>query len=905
MPHLSLRRRLTLGVLLAAAGACAHAGPPPVDPGPPPTAGPDSTDARPPTTPPSTPPSAPPLATPAPGVSRELALQRGAEISAVTYRLALDVTAADTAAGTVEIGFQRGEGAGDLVLDFRGRSLGRVSVNGAPVADPRWAAGHLVIPAARLVRGANRVEAAFSTGIAAAGTPIIRYRDAADGATYLYTLLVPADANQLFPCFDQPDLKARFRTTVTAPAGWTVLSNGPVQRADTAAGAVRWSFAETEPISTYLAAFAAGPWATWRSAPPGERPITLYARAARRAEVEADSILRANRVAIRWMEEDTGIPFPFAKFDVLLAPAFPFGGMEHVGAVFYNEEQFVFRERPTLNQRLGREATTDHEVAHQWFGDLVTMRWFDDLWLKEGFATYMGARMQAALNPASGAWKTFYLRNKPAAYGVDATSGTTPVWQELANLDLAKSNYGAIVYNKAPGVLRQLEYLVGDSAFRAGLREYLRAHPYGNATWRDLLSAVEHTSGTPLKGFGTEYILRAGMPRVQTLVDAQGGRIRSLALAQSPVRALPGDRGGWWPARVRVRLAYHDRADVVLPVELGGDTTAVAAAAGLPVPDYVFPNDADYGYGLFVLDSASARYVAAHVGEERDDLLRAMLWGALWDLVREGRLPPAEFLAAARRDLPREQDEQIAAAVLGRSLAALTTYLGAADAARETPPWERLLRTRAADPALPYGMRKASLDAFVSIARSPAALADLRAYLAGSRLFDRQPVRQPTRWAIVTTLLARATPDAQAIFAREQARDSTPDAARRAFVAGAAVPAQARKAEYFRRYLEDPALNEEWVTASLRAFNDPEQAALTLPYLRPALEKLEWVRENRRIFFLGSWVNAFIGGQTSPQALKVVDDFLAAHPELPIDIRRKVLQARDELERTVAVRAQV
>jgi aminopeptidase N len=225
--------------------------------------------------------------------------------------------------------------------------------------------------------------------------------------------------------------------------------------------------------------------------------------------------------------------------------------------------------------------------------------------------------------------------------------------------------------------------------------------------------------------------------------------------------------------------------------------------------------------------------------------------------------------------------------------------------AAETPPWERLLRTRSGDAALPYGIRKASLDAFVGVARSPAALRDLRAYLAGTRLFDQQPVKQPTRWAIVTTLLARAAPDAPALFARELARDSTPDAARRAFVAGAAVPRAAVKADYFRRYLDDPALNEEWVTASLRAFNDPEQADLTLPYLRPALEKLEWIRENRRIFFLGSWISAFVGGQTSPQALKVVDDFLAAHPDLPVDIRRKVLQSRDELERTVAVRARV
>jgi aminopeptidase N len=240
--------------------------------------------------------------------------------------------------------------------------------------------------------------------------------------------------------------------------------------------------------------------------------------------------------------------------------------MEHVGAIFYNETQFVFREPPTLPQRLGRESTVYHEVAHQWFGDLVTMKWFDDLWLKEGFATYLAARMQAELDPRSGAWKTFYLRNKPLAYATDATSGTTPVWQELANLDLAKSNYGPIVYNKAPSILKQLEFLVGDSAFRAGVRLFLTRHAYGNATWRDLLAAVETTSGVPMERFGEQYILRAGMPVVETRMEAAGDKIRALRLVQRPARALPGDPGGWWPGRVRVRLAYHDRDDVVLPV---------------------------------------------------------------------------------------------------------------------------------------------------------------------------------------------------------------------------------------------------------------------------------------------------------------------------------------------------
>jgi aminopeptidase N len=856
------------------------------------------------------PPPAPDVATlMRPGISLELARHRAATVSAVAYELELDLTGKDTAPGTATVRFDRAAGeTGDLVADFRGPALDSVSANGTAVADFRWENGHVRIPAAYLRPGRNELRFRFAARIAAAGASIIRAEDATDGSTYLYTLLVPADANQLFPSFDQPDLKARFTVRLVAPAGWKVLANGPVVRTDTVAEGVRWSFAETEPISTYLAAFAAGPWTTWTTAGAGGLPVTLYGRASRREEVDHGALVQTNQRAANWLAGYFGVPFPFAKFDLLLAPAFPFGGMEHVGAIFYNESAFVFREPPTLAQRLGRDATIYHEVAHQWFGDLVTMRWFDDLWLKEGFSTYMAAKMQAELDPASGAWKSFYLRNKPLAYGVDATSGTTPVWQDLPNLDLAKGNYGPIVYNKAPSVLKQLNFLVGDTAFRAGLHLFLSRHAYGNATWQDLLAAVEETSGISLRAFGEQYILRAGMPRIQATLAANElpgtgrGTIATLALEQTPARRLPGDPGGSWPAKLRVRLAYHDRPDTVLTVTLAGPLTEVREAAGLPVPDYVWANDGDYGYGLFLLDPASARYVAAHVGEVRDDLLRAMLWGALWDDVRETRMRPADFLETVRRELPRERDEQIASALLERASAALRGYLRDDERDAVLPAWERLLLARAGDNRLSYGMRKASMDTYVAVARTPEARGVLRGFLAGTRRFAGERVKEPTRWAILTTLLALDDPAAPGIYATEQARDSTAEAARRAFVAGAAVPTAEARAAYFRRYLDDPALNEEWVTASLGAFNDPARPELSLPYLRPALEKLEWVRDNRRIFFLPRWINAFVGGHASREALAEVDDYLAAHPDLPADIRRKVLQARDDLELAVRIR---
>jgi aminopeptidase N len=580
--------------------------------------------------------------------------------------------------------------------------------------------------------------------------------------------------------------------------------------------------------------------------------------------------------------------------------------------VFYNEESFIYRERPTLSQRLGRTATIYHEVAHQWFGDLVTMQWFDDLWLKEGFATYMAAKMQASLDPASDAWKTFYLRNKPQAYAVDASQGTTPIWQRLENLDQAKSNYGAIVYNKAPSVLKQLNFLVGDSAFQAGLRDYLAKHAYGNATWRDLLSSVGTAAHRDLTAWGQSYILRPGVPVLEATLmrrapnaAAHDSGATFVRLAERPARALSGPAA--WPIRTRMVVIAEGGARQSAPVEVGpapgrSDHYTFARLRTAPAaPALVFPNFGDEAYAITLLDAGSVAWTERHIAAT-DPLLRAMLWGALWDLVREARLAPARYVGLAMRELPDERDEQVAGAVLGRSVRAATRYLSQAQRDSVLPPFETMLLGVAQDRARDYGVRKSFLDAYVAAARTPAALGTLDAMLDHDDVAGL-PLRAPTRWAIVTALVERGAPGAERRLAAESKRDSTSEGKRRAFAAGAARPDAATKADYFRRYFADRDLNEDWTTASLGAFNAPEQQALTLQYLTPALDSLRWVQKNRRIFFLGSWLDAFVNGHTTPAAAKRIDAFLAAHPSLPIDLRQKLLQSADELRRTVAIRA--
>ena len=831
----------------------------------------------------------------APGVSRALSAARFALLGGIRYTVRLTLDQPDTARGHVVIRFLSRRSA-SVVVDFRGPHIANILVNGAP-AMTTVADGHVVIPARAVRAGSNVVTADFETPIAPAGAAIIKVHDDKDGANYLYTLLVPSDANLLFPCFDQPDLKARLTLTLDVPVDWSAMANGVTRSTQVENGLRVVRFRETDPLPTYLFAFAAGPWkqltgSAHRALPP------LWGRRSRAGEVEVDSLQAQVGSALASLSRYFGVPYPFQQFQYMLAPAFPFGGMEHPGLTMFSEESFVFREPPTMSRRLGRRSTIYHEVAHQWFGDYVTMKWFDDLWLKEGFATYMAAKMQD-LEGLPNPWMTFFLRVKPAAYDVDQTAGTTPVWQQLDNLDQAKSNYGPIVYNKAPAILKQLNFLVGDTAFRAGVHDFLVAHPYGNATWRDLLGSIGRAAHRPLEEFGRSYILRPGMPVLEQRLEVANGVITQLRLIQHAAQPLSG--GGAWPMKIEVALWSHG-ATTILPVEIRAETTLVAAASGRPAPDFVFANANDNGYGLIMLDSRSTDWLVRHITDVSDTFLRAMLWSALWDLVRDARLAPARFVSTALDALPREHDEQLAAGIVSRIGRAVSAYLSPEQRRAVADSVESVLLAGAANARQPYGVRKDQLDTYISTAETPAAMARLAAWLDSSAAAGLK-LLQPTRWSIVNHLIEKRFATADVLLAAESKRDTTTGARRSSFVAGAGRPNAASKREYFARYFSDSTLNEDWATASLRTFNAPDDDDLTLPYLVPALDSLGWIQKNRRIFFLGSWIGGFVGGQRSPQALATIDEFLSTRQSLPRDLRQKILQSRDDLDRTVRIRA--
>jgi len=838
---------------------------------------------------------------PAPGIDHELARERARQVNEVAYDLDFVLTAdAEVVRGRAVVRFTlpAEPRPGGLLLDYAGDELREVRINGTAATDVRRVAGHLLLPASHLSQGENEFEAEFGGPIAATGTPLTRYRDASSGRQYLYTLLVPADAHRLFPCFDQPDLKARFRLRVQAPAAWKVVGNGDLlHRTDASDGGTHWEFAPSEKISTYLFAFAAGDFDVVESAvplPTGRdtvRPMRMYLRPEERGRVEAETLFAMHARAVEWLAANFERPYPFAKLDFVLVPGFPYGGMEHAGAIFYRDQALSFDHEPTEGERVNRSALVYHEVSHQWFGNLVSFEWFDDLWLKEGFATFMGYRLIEALEPQRRAWVSFHRRVKPRAYEVDATPGTTPIYQALANLADAKSAYGAIVYNKAPAVLRELEARLGPQTFRAGVSAFLARFAWGNATWRDLVEALEQASEQKLDHWSDAWILGAGLPRVRAHWSVgTDGRVASFAVSQEAA----GTGRGSWPLRLQV-LAAHGSERAAVDVVLDGERAAVPQLVGQRAPDWVVLNPGDQAYGLFLLDGRSAAALLEALPREIDPLVKAVALTALRETVRAGELDPLRLAELLLVLLDAEREPEAHAWLLGALGQCLQRYLAPERAAPLLARTEALLRAQL-EAKLP-GLWLQVFRALVRLARSEASLAAIAAAVAEQRLPGGLALGPQDTYLGFAALVAAGRDGPVRAKLPEQE-----DVAKFRYLAGAAAATTAAKERYFATYLDAKEPPEQWVQQSLDFFHWPGQEDLTLPYLRRALDQVEWVKEHRKIFFMPAWIDGFVNGHDSAAALAVVEDFLAARKDLAPDIRRKVLQSVDELRRVVALR---
>jgi len=830
------------------------------------------------------------LTPPGPGVSEALARERAAAIHELAYDLSFDVPEARDRPlqGSVRVHLTL-EAPHRLVLDFVQPTdrLRRVQVNGTPV-QVEVADGHIVIPEERTVAGANVVAIDFT-----AGDEALNRQD-----DFLYTLFVPARARLAFPCFDQPDLKARYRLTLAVPEEWQAVANGAETGAEARDGSRVVTFAETPPLSTYLFAFAAGRFSVETAERDG-RTYRMFHRetdAARLAR-NRDAIFDLHATALAWLEDYTAIPYPWGKFDFVLIPSFQFGGMEHAGAILYNAERLLLDESATQGQLLNRASVIAHETAHMWFGDLVTMRWFDDVWMKEVFANFMAAKIVNPSFPDLNHELRFLLAHHPVAYGVDRTAGTNAIRQPLANLDDAGQLYGPIIYQKAPVVMRQLELLVGEDDFRDGLREYLKQHAYGNATWTDLVAIIDDRTRRDVAEWSQAWVEERGRPvfSMSAQQDARG-RFDSVRLRVDD----PAGRGLVWPERVRLAFGYEDGVRIA-DADVTGRNTFVRGPRGSRQPLFVLPG-AGFGYGLFLLDDTSRDYLLAHVEDVPDAVTRGAAWIVLWDNLLEARLAPAAFIESAIRALPLETDEQNAELVLGYLRRAFWRLLPPEERERRGPAIEATLRAGLA--AAPTESRKAAwFAAYRDTVLSPDGLAWLERVWRREESIPGLRLAEADEITLALELAVREVRGWDDILSTEEARIENPDRrARFTFVVPAlsADPAVRERAFARLRFVENRG-REPWVLESLAYLNHPLRAAHARRFLRPALELLREIQQTGDIFFPTRWMEATLSGHASPEAAGVVRDFLAGELQYPERLRWTVLAAADDLFRASAI----
>jgi aminopeptidase N len=922
--------------------------------------------------------TAPPIE---PGVSRELARWRAANYSDVRYKLNLTLEKqSPTLKGSIEISLKNN--ADQIVLDWRkikGKEqfsdVSNVLVNGT-AAKFEETNEHLVFKEA-VKAGENFIKLDFTSPIATSGAAVTRYVDKEDGAEYIYSLFVPSDASTAFPVFDQPDLKARFKLLVVTPLGlgWSVVSNTKSEGFTLETSKiVNHFFEETQPISTYVFAFAAGDFAEFdenkiaalsresgvdevarretsgtpkkndyraegaeqretsrtfgapQSSADLPRRFTsgylLDAPPARIAELQNNSskiyvrksqaekfkqhaaeVFRLNREAVKYLEGYFDYKFPFPKYDLVLIPEFPFGGMEHAGATFLRESSIIFPQEPTANDYISRGNLIFHEAAHQWFGDTVTMRWFDDLWLKEGFAEFMAYKTMEKVLPQYDAWKAFYERNKPLAYLTDSTRGTTPIYQEIPNLSSAKSAYGNIVYRKAPSFLKQAEFYLGADKFQTAVRAFLKQNAFKNAEWQDLVKSFEAAEGRNLDDWAGRWVKQRGMPIVRTgyLTWTESGKDFGFSFKQKD--AL--DEKKWWTLKFNVLLKFKNGKTEVLNqiIDFEGERIEFSDLKNKEQPILIFPNYQDYGYGIFLLDKDSRNYVLASIQNEKDDFLRSMMWGALWDSVREVELNPKDYVELAVKNIGAEKDELTIQTIFSRVSTAMSYYLSETQRETFAPLLEKVLLEQI-NRAETLGRRIVFYRAFLNVASSEQSRQTLKDILNGKFEIQGFKLKTKDKFDIVTRLLILNDREASQLLANLEKTETLDEAKRYLYAARAGVASAESKQKFFDDFLSNKEISESYIETATAPFNSIRHAEMTLPFLGKALAELPNLKRNRKIFFVNNWLGAFLGGQRSEQALAIVNKFLADNSNLDKDLRLKVLENVDGLERAVRIRKQ-
>ena len=860
-------------------------------------------------------------------LQRDEASDRSALITTHSYDVSLDVRQApnpDVPGYTSRsvIDFSAREPGGSTFLDFIGSEVHSVFLNGKglPVAD--------IVDGARIrldnLQAENQVTVTGTALYSTSGEGMHRFFDPADGKCYLYTQYEPADARRVFADFEQPDLKAEFTFHVMAPSDWQVASNGAeVGRTQLTSDPAtsRWDFAPTGRMSTYITTVLAGPYfkaedhwsGTLDDGTALNVPLALYCRASMAGSFDTERLFQLTKQGLGFFNNLFDYPYPWGKYDQAFVPEYNLGAMENPGLVTFTEN-YVFTSRAADSQYQGRANTLLHEMAHMWFGDLVTMQWWDDLWLKESFADYMGTLGVDRATDWDTAWVNFANNRKAWAYVQDQLPTTHPIVADIPDLEAAKQNFDGITYAKGASVLKQLVAYVGFEAFIAGSRRYFKDHEYGNTTLADLLAALGEASGRDLALWARQWLQTSGISTITADIEEHDGVLGKVVLVQEAADPATG-RQELRPHRLRVGLYDFDtngslvRVDTV-ETDLGGRTTVVPELAGKPVPALLLVNDDDLSYAKVRLDPRSEATARASLGVLQDPMARALCWTALWDAARDGVAPASRYVAAVEKFGPAEKGIGVLLNVLGNASTAIDRYVPASGraAVRDGFLDTTARELGAAEPGSDHQLAWARTLAITS-RQATGRLELVRGILGGTTVIRGLAVDPELRWSLWHALAANGQATKAELDA-ELARDTTASGRAGHATALAARPDARVKAAAWDAAVKGTTLSNQLLSATIAGFNTAPDGLLD-PFVEPYFDSLESVWAERSIEIASRIVRGlYPAGQdldgTSPDSHAVIvltDGWLAGHPDAPRALRRIITEQRSHLHRSLTAQA--
>ena len=835
---------------------------------------------------------------------RDEATERARLLEVSTYDISLDLTDGHGAPGektfatTSTVRFTCSEPSAASYLDLTAPQVDSVTLNGETLDVTEVFDGNRI--ALHGLAADNEVTVVARGAYMRTGEGLHRFVDPVDESVYLYSQFETFDAHRMYACFDQPDLKAAFRFTVEAPDGWVVVSNGAVDSAPKDKAAGTWTFVETARMSPYITALVAGPYASVHDEHDGIA-LGIFCRASLVQHLDAGELFTITKQGFDFYHRVFDYRYPFGKYDQLFVPEFNAGAMENAGAVTFLED-YVFRSKVTDAAYERRAETILHEMAHMWFGDLVTMRWWDDLWLNESFATYMSVLCQSEVTRFTSAWTTFANTEKSWAYKQDQLPSTHPIAADAADIETVKINFDGITYAKGASVLKQLVAWVGQDAFLDALKAYFREHEFANTELADLLRQLERASGRDLSDWSGQWLETAGCNTLRADFDTdRDGAFTSFSIAQEAPEQWPTLRAH------RLAVGLYDLVDGKLvrtsreELDVMGVTTDVPALVGRKQPDLVLVNDDDLTYAKIRLDERSLRTLIEHVGDFAESLPRALCWAAAWDMTRDAEMAARDYVALVLRGIDHESDIGLVQTLLRLAYSAATTFCDPAwgPEGRAALAEKAATSLQAAEPGSDVQLAWARFLA--TVADTDSQLETLEGLRSGQTGVEGLVVDTELRWHLLSRLVVVGRAGENEIAA-ELERDATSAGQRHAATARALRPSAEAKAEGWRLAVEDPDIANAMQSAVLAGMWHPDQLALMKPWIEPYFASIGplW-RERAGELAQNAVLGLYPALMVDQEVVDRTDRYLADN-DAPAALARLLLEGRDGVAR--ALRAQ-